>query len=42
MSSFALLPMLLAVSAGRLIDRGGARWPLFAASLMVALGALLP
>ncbi len=42
MSSFALLPMLLAVSAGRLIDRSGARWPLFAASFTVALGVLLP
>jgi predicted MFS family arabinose efflux permease len=42
MSSFALLPMLLAVSAGRLIDRVGARWPLFGASLAVALGILLP
>ena len=42
MSSFALLPMLLAVGAGRLIDRVGARWPLFAASLTVALGVLLP
>ncbi|MHB8667275.1 MAG: MFS transporter [Burkholderiales bacterium] len=42
MSSFALLPMLLAVSAGRVVDRSGARWPLFAASQMVALGALLP
>ncbi|HEY5291053.1 MAG TPA: MFS transporter [Burkholderiales bacterium] len=42
MSSFALLPMVLAVSAGRLIDRVGARWPMFAASLAVALGVLLP
>ena len=42
MSSFALLPMLLAVSAGRLIDRAGARWPMFAACLTMALGALLP
>ena len=42
MSSFALLPMLLAVSAGRLVDRSGARWPLFGASLCVAAGALLP
>jgi predicted MFS family arabinose efflux permease len=42
MSSFALLPMLLAVSAGRLIDRSGARWPLFAASFTMALGLLLP
>src|ERR1035437_1564338 len=42
MSSFALLPMVLAVSAGRLIDRVGARWPMFVASLAVALGVLLP
>lgn len=42
MSSFALLPMLLAVSAGRVVDRCGARWPLFGASLCVAAGALLP
>jgi predicted MFS family arabinose efflux permease len=42
MSSFALLPMLLAVGAGRLIDRAGARWPTFAASLAVAAGVLLP
>ena len=42
MSSFALLPMLLAVAAGRLIDRVGARWPMFAASFTVAVGALLP
>jgi MFS family permease len=42
MSSFALLPMLLAVGAGRLIDRVGARWPMFAASFTVALGVLLP
>jgi len=42
MSSYALLPMLFAVSAGRLIDRSGARWPLFGASAAVALGVLLP
>ena len=42
MSSYALLPMLFAVSAGRLIDRIGARWPMFGASAAVALGALLP
>ncbi len=42
MSSYALLPMLFAVSAGRLIDRTGARWPMFGASAAVALGALLP
>jgi predicted MFS family arabinose efflux permease len=42
MSFYALLPMLFAVSAGRLIDRVGARWPMFGASVAVALGALLP
>lgn len=42
MSAYALLPMLFAVSAGRLVDRAGARWPLFGASLAVATGVLLP
>ncbi|HUX23991.1 MAG TPA: MFS transporter [Burkholderiales bacterium] len=42
LSSYALLPMLIAVSAGRLVDRSGARWPLFGASAAVALGTLLP
>lgn len=42
MSAYALLPMLFAVSAGRLVDRSGARWPLFGASAAVALGVLLP
>lgn len=42
MSSYALLPMLFAVGAGRLVDRAGARWPLFGASAAVALGMLLP
>lgn len=42
MSFYALLPMLFAVSAGRLVDRIGARWPMFGASVSVALGALLP
>ncbi|MBE0615919.1 MAG: MFS transporter [Burkholderiales bacterium] len=42
MSAYALLPMLFAVGAGRLIDRGGARWPLFGASASSALGVLLP
>lgn len=42
MSSFAVVPMVIAVSAGRLVDRVGARWPMFAASLAVAVGALLP
>jgi predicted MFS family arabinose efflux permease len=42
MSFYALLPMLFAVSAGRLVDRVGARWLMFGASVAVALGALLP
>ena len=42
MSFYALLPMLFAVGAGRLIDRVGARWPMLGASVAVALGALLP
>ena len=42
MSFYALLPMLFAVSAGRLVDRVGARWPMFGASVSVAVGALLP
>jgi len=33
--------MLFAVSAGRLVDRIGARWPMFGASVAVALGTLL-
>lgn len=41
MSAYALLPMLFAVHAGRVVDRYGARWPLFCASAAVALGALL-
>ena len=42
MSTYALLPMFFAVSAGRFIDRSGARWPLLIASAAVALGTLLP
>jgi predicted MFS family arabinose efflux permease len=42
MSFYALLPMLYAVSAGRLVDRAGARWPMFGASVSVAVGTLLP
>jgi predicted MFS family arabinose efflux permease len=42
MSLYALLPMLLAVSAGRLIDRIGARLPILFASATLALGTLLP
>jgi predicted MFS family arabinose efflux permease len=42
MSFYSMLPMLFAVSAGRLVDRIGARWPLFGASAAVALGTFLP
>ena len=42
MSFYAILPMLFAVSAGRLVDRVGARWPMFGGSVSVALGTLLP
>ena len=42
MALFAALPMLLSVSAGRLIDRMGPRGPLSAAFAALAAGALLP
>ena len=42
MALFALLPMLLSVSAGRLIDRVGPRRPLLAAFAVLAAGASLP
>ena len=42
MSLFALLPMLLSVSSGRLIDRIGPRRPLAAAFAALACGAALP
>src|SRR3954453_4060703 len=42
MALFALLPMLLSVSAGRLIDRIGPRRPLVAAFALLAAGAALP
>jgi predicted MFS family arabinose efflux permease len=42
MSLYALLPMLFAVSAGRLIDRIGARLPILFASATMILGTLLP
>jgi predicted MFS family arabinose efflux permease len=42
MSLFAALPMLLAVSAGRLIDRTGPRRPLIAAFATLACGNALP
>jgi len=42
MALFALLPMLLSVSAGRLIDRVGPRTPLLISFLVLTLGAALP
>src|SRR5258708_28720135 len=42
MSLFALLPMLLSVASGRLIDRIGPRWPLAAAFAALAIGGVLP
>src|SRR5687767_9930768 len=42
MSLFALLPMLLSISAGRLIDRAGPRAPLVVSFVALASGAALP
>ena len=42
MGLYALLPMLSAVSMGRLIDRIGARVPMLFGSVAIALGALVP
>jgi MFS family permease len=42
MSLYAALPMLIAVHAGRRIDRGGAAGPMLAGLLAVAAGVLLP
>lgn len=39
---FALLPACLAVAAGRLSDRIGARRPMIVGSLILAVGAMLP
>ena len=41
-SAGSVLPMLLAVSIGRLNDRFGARLPLFAGSALVIVSSLLP
>jgi MFS family permease len=42
MALFAALPMLLSVSAGRLIDRIGPREPLLAAFAVMAVSSVLP
>ena len=39
---FALIPMLFAIYAGRLIDRVGARGPMLAGTLGLALCLMLP
>jgi len=41
-SLYGLLPTLIAVSAGRLTDRIGARMPMLAGSILVAGGAAVP
>jgi MFS family permease len=42
MALFAFLPMLFAVSMGRMTDRIGARVPMLAGSVAIASGAILP
>jgi MFS family permease len=42
MALFALLPMVLSVSAGRLVDRVGPRRPLLVSFLALTLGTALP
>jgi predicted MFS family arabinose efflux permease len=42
MSLFAALPMMLGVSAGRLVDRVGIRRPILAAAALLALSVSLP
>jgi len=41
-ATFSIFPMLLAVTAGRLVDRYGARWPMTLGALCSAFGLLLP
>jgi MFS family permease len=41
-ASFSVFPMLLAVTAGRLVDRFGARWPMTFGALFSGLGMLVP
>jgi MFS family permease len=42
MALYALLPMLFAVSVGRIIDRIGARTPMLIGSIAIGSGAILP
>ncbi len=39
-ASFSFFPMLLAVTAGRLVDRFGARWPMTVGAMVGGLGML--
>jgi MFS family permease len=39
---YSLFPMILAIYAGKLIDRLGVRWPMVAGSCGIALGLTLP
>src|SRR6185436_19265168 len=41
-ATFSLFPTLLAVTAGRMIDRFGARWPMTAGAVVGATGMLVP
>jgi MFS family permease len=41
-ATFSLFPTLLAVTAGKLTDRFGARWPMTAGALICGLGMLVP
>jgi MFS family permease len=41
-ATYSLFPMLLAVSAGKLIDRFGARWPMTAGATCGGIGMLVP
>src|SRR3954462_12383528 len=42
MALYSLLPMLFAVSIGRLTDRFGARTPMLAGSAVLAASAIIP
>jgi len=42
LSMLSLLPMLLAISGGRWIDRIGARWPMLLGTGTIAVGMVLP
>jgi MFS family permease len=42
MALFAVLPMFLSVTAGRVIDRVGMRGPMLAAAALMAVGTVLP